>query len=243
MSRWFRWHEGTTEDGKFRVVARLSRVTIRDVIALWAFILEDAANLDHRGVCKRNEDFMASILDFDDGTVERILDAMESADMISVGHGAITVCNWGKRQFEGDTDPTAADRQRRKRERDKTASHGPVTRDSRPPDTETDTQTEKKEDSEANASGAEAPKVVPIDARTSLFRDGLQAVRDLTGKSDGQARSLIGKWLKERGDDAASVHSVIQRAIDLRPAEPIPWIEAAMKARTATPEINYRAVL
>jgi hypothetical protein len=145
VSRWFRWYEGTSEDGKFRVVARLSRVTVRDVIALWAFILEDAAHLDHRGVCKRNEDFMASILDFDDGVVERILDAMESAGMISVGHGDITICNWDKRQFEGDADPTAAERQRRKRERDKTVSNEPVTRDSRPPDTDTDTDTEKKD--------------------------------------------------------------------------------------------------
>lgn len=145
MSRWFRWYEGTSEDGKFRVVARLSRVTVRDVIALWAFMLEDAAHLDHRGVCKRNEDFMASILDFEDGTVERILEAMESVDMISVGAGAITLCNWAKRQFEGDTDPTANDRQRRKRERDKTVSHDDVTRDSRPPETEAETNTEKKD--------------------------------------------------------------------------------------------------
>ena len=142
MSRWFRWHDGTTEDGKFRVVARVSRVTVRDVIALWAFMLEDAAHLEHRGVCKRNEDFMASILDFEDGVVESILEAMENVGMISIGHGEISICNWGKRQFEGDTDPTAAERQRRKRERDKLVSNAPVTRDSRPPETETETDTE-----------------------------------------------------------------------------------------------------
>jgi hypothetical protein len=45
MSRWFRWYEGTSEDGKFRTVARMSRVTVRDVLALWAFMLEDAATL------------------------------------------------------------------------------------------------------------------------------------------------------------------------------------------------------
>lgn len=145
MSRWFRWYEGTAEDGKFRVVARMSRVTVRDVIALWAFILEDAAHLDHRGVCKRNEDFMASILDFEDGTVERILEAMESVSMISVGHGDITICNWNKRQFESDSDPTASRRQREKRERDKQPSHAPVTRDTGGSETEADTETEKKE--------------------------------------------------------------------------------------------------
>lgn len=149
MSRWFRWYEGTSEDGKFRLVARLSRVTVRDAIALWAFMLEDAAHLTHRGVCNRDEDFMASILDFEDGVVESILEAMETAGMISVGAGAITICNWGKRQFEGDADPTAAERQARKRARDKEAtqtSNAPVTRDSRPPETDTETNTEKKED-------------------------------------------------------------------------------------------------
>ena len=166
MSRWFRWYEQTCEDGKFRVVARLSRVTVRDVIALWAFMLEDAAHLEHRGVCMRDEDFMAGVLDFDDGVVERILESMESAGLISVGHGAITICNWGKRQFEGDADPTAAERQRRKRERDKTVSNGPVTRDSRPPDTDTDTDTEERKISR------KAPRRISYPPRYLVFWEG-----------------------------------------------------------------------
>ena len=100
-----------------RVTQRDVTVTLRDVIALWAFMLEDASRLEHRGVCKRNEDYMSSILDFEDGIVECILGAMENAGMISIGHGEITVCNWGKRQFESDYDPTACERQKRKRER------------------------------------------------------------------------------------------------------------------------------
>ena len=179
MSRWFRWYEGTSEDGKFRVVARMSRVTVRDVIALWAFMLEDAAHLDHRGVCKRNEVFMAGILDFEDGVVERILEAMENADMISVGMGEITVRNWGKRQFEGDADPTAAERQRRKRERDKSVSHVSVTRDSLPPETETETETntEKKEDSSLR-SDDRAAKVSNSTRETSIADDWPKDYRD-----------------------------------------------------------------
>lgn len=168
MTRWFRWYEGTSEDGKFRVVARLSRVTLRDVIALWAFMLEDAAHLEHRGVCKRNEDFMASILDFENGVVENILEAMETADMISVGQGGITICNWGKRQFEGDTDPTAAERQRRKRTRDKSVSNAPVTRDSRPPDTDTDTE----KDIGAVANATRSPDLFPEFWKEYPKRDG-----------------------------------------------------------------------
>jgi len=153
MARWFRWYDGTTEDGKFRVVARKSRVTVSDVIALWAFILEDASNVEHRGVCHRDEDFMASILDFEDGVVESILSAMQSVGMISVGSGAITICNWGKRQFESDTDPTAPERQRRKRGRESRVTDEDVTRDSRPPDTDSDTDSDTESDSESDSEG------------------------------------------------------------------------------------------
>ncbi len=51
---------------------------------------------------------------------------------------------WDKRQFQSDQDPTAAERQRRRRER---MRNGDVTRDvtreSQRPDTDTDTETEK----------------------------------------------------------------------------------------------------
>lgn len=157
MSRWFRWYEGTCEDGKFRVIARNAGVTVRDVIALWTFVLEDASNANHRGICTRNEDFMAAVLDFEDGEAEKILTEMENASLVSVGHGAISVCNWGKRQFENDgKDHTNADRQRKFRENKRknghvTESNGAVTgseTETKRPDTErTEAETEKKTDS------------------------------------------------------------------------------------------------
>lgn len=153
MTMWFRWHEGTTEDGKFRVVARNANVTVRDAIALWAFMLEDASSDKHRGVCTRNEDFMSAVLEFEDGVVERILSAFEDTGMISVGIGCITVSNWSKRQFEIDhKDPTNADRQRRYRELHKNDDKTPTTQVRNAhvtvetlPDTETDNREEKKE--------------------------------------------------------------------------------------------------
>ena len=68
----------------------------------------------------------------------------------------------------------------------------------------------------------------PLDARTALFQLGLKAVRGLTGKSEGQSRSLIGKWLKACGDDASILNRILLEAADLRPAEPVAWIEAAV---------------
>ncbi|MFT8980313.1 hypothetical protein [Gluconobacter oxydans] len=69
------------------------------------------------------------------------------------------------------------------------------------------------------------------DARTALFRLGLQTVRGLTGKSEAQSRSLIGKWLKACGEDASILNRILLEAADLRPAEPVAWIEAAVAKR------------
>lgn len=143
MNRWFRWYEGTTEDAKFRVVARMSRVTVRDVIALWAFILEDAAHLEHRGVCLRSEMFMSAALDFKDGVVNRILSAMQEATIIVRGETSLTVCNFNKRQFDSDIDSNAARRKREQRERDRLNGHASVTRDTGGSDTES--YTDKKD--------------------------------------------------------------------------------------------------
>lgn len=101
---------------------------------------------------------------------------------------------------------------------------------------------EGKKISETEVSGASLPAtVVPIDARTALFRDGVSALRTLTGKPDGPARTLVGKWLKSAGDDAKIVHNAIQRAVETQPAEPIAWIEGALRPRVQ--DDIYRGVL
>ena len=144
-NHWYRWHIGTCEDGKFRMIARNAKVTIGNAIALWSVLLEDASHLDHRGICVRGEDFYGAILDLEFEEVVAILSEMERVDMISVGHGAITITNWDKRQFESDAkDPTNAERQRRYKERKKqtaidTIGNGAVTEE-KLPDTDTDTE-------------------------------------------------------------------------------------------------------
>ncbi len=118
MTRWFRWYEGTTEDGKFLMVDRNANVTVATVIGVWAALLEDASDVEHRGVAVRPEAFYAAILDLTEGQIQFILEAMQDAGMISVGMGAITISNWNARQFESNaTDPTNAERQRRYREK------------------------------------------------------------------------------------------------------------------------------
>lgn len=150
-NQWLRWYRGTVEDAKFRHIARQAKVNISDVIAVWAVLLEDAASYQHRGVVTRDEDWIATILDFEDGMAEQILESMQAVGMVSIGHGAITICNWGARQFESDIDKTAAERKKRQRERQSQAGHNDVTRDTTvshasvtAPDTDTDTDTKKE---------------------------------------------------------------------------------------------------
>jgi len=62
--------------------------------------------------------------------------------------------NWNKRQYISDADPTAAERQRRRRER---IRHAPVTRDSRPPDTDSDTEQKGRARERASQGAPRAP--------------------------------------------------------------------------------------
>lgn len=101
----------------------------------------------------------------------------------------------------------------------------------------------RERNSETNVSGASLPAtVVPIDARTALFHEGLDILRALVGKPEGPSRQLLGKWLKAAGDDAKLVLTVLQRAADAQPAEPVAWIEGALKPKQAKDDV-YRGVL
>lgn len=147
---WLRWYSGTTCDPKFRMVARYAtvtvpdaNVTVRDVISVWALILEDASDPDHRGVCTQNEHYIAAALDLDAAVAAQIVAGMEVAGLVSVNGQEIAVKSWSKRQFESDAkDPTAAARMRAYRAR--TARYGAVTPELRP-DSDTDSESDKKE--------------------------------------------------------------------------------------------------
>lgn len=81
------------------------------------------------------------------------------------------------------------------------------------------------------AQPAAGPAEPPPDARTSLFSEGLARMRRLTGKSDGQCRSLLGRMLRDTADDAALVMLVLVEAEQQRPADPIAWLNRAVEWR------------
>lgn len=212
--QWLRWYRGTVEDAKFRFIAKTVGCSISDVIATWAVLLEDAACDDHRGVVTRDEDWIATILDFDDGLAERILACMQDTNMIVVGATNITICNWDARQFESDRDKTAAERQKRRREKLR-ADHAPVTRDARVshgrvtvPETDTETDTEKKRVEAAQArpkaqrwpSDAIVPEDWIEDGHNARARNSLPAM-DL----GLEAQSFANYWASKSGKDATKL--------------------------------------
>ena len=75
-----------------------------------------------------------------------------------------------------------------------------------------------------------APPAPPT-MRETLFRDGVPVIRALLGKSDRQARAMLGSLLKATCDDCARVYGLIREAESLRPADPQAWLYGAARAR------------
>ena len=72
----------------------------------------------------------------------------------------------------------------------------------------------------------------PLTPAARLFADGLPILTTLTSKPPSAARALIGKLRKVAGDDCEIVLNAILAAADARPADPVPWLLAACRARS-----------
>ena len=121
---WFRWYTGTATDPKFMVVARLAGQNVAAVVAVWAMLLERAADVTHCDASvtqgdTSNRGFVTGfdceaadvVLGLDDGASEAILSAMEKKGLLSGGK----VTNWEKRQPKRED--SSAERTRAYRER------------------------------------------------------------------------------------------------------------------------------
>lgn len=108
---WFRWHHGSVNDPKFRLVAKRSNTKVCEVLALWAALLEAASAADDRGNpgpldCEATD----LALDFDDGTTARIYQHMRERDIVA-GDGRLTA--WDRRQPKRERpDDSSAERVR-----------------------------------------------------------------------------------------------------------------------------------
>lgn len=215
MSRWFRVYDDLVDDPK---VQRLSAENFRALINLWCLASKG------EGLLPPLED-IAFKLRVSEDKATRLLADLSKAGLLVNDETGTSPHKWGARQFKSDV---SNERVKRHRERQRNVT-SPVT--VTPPDTEADTEAERVV-SETNVSGAAAPaEIVPVDARTALFRDGVSAVRTMTGKGDGPVRAIVGKWLKEARDDCQVVLEIILAAADMRPADPVGWITKSLQAR------------
>lgn len=94
---WFRWYHGAVTDPKFGLVARRAQASVAEVIACWAFLLEQASAEGDRGVLG-DLDFESIdyALGMDDGKAERIFEQMVARGLVEADSRRIK--SWEKRQ-------------------------------------------------------------------------------------------------------------------------------------------------
>ena len=112
---WFRWHHGSVTDPKFQLVARKSKQALASVIAVWAFVLEQASASEDRGTFGTIDcEAIDCLLGLEDGATDAILAAMGERGLVDDG----TVSAWEKRQPKRErTDNTSTERSRAHRDR------------------------------------------------------------------------------------------------------------------------------
>jgi hypothetical protein len=87
-----------------------------------------------------------------------------------------------------------------------------------------------RKNSEAKASGAQAPPCP--DPKARLFGPGVDWLQAVTRKPNDRCRALIGKWRKDFGDDSALVE-LLAEAQRLNIEAPESWFPEAIKHRRA----------
>lgn len=75
------------------------------------------------------------------------------------------------------------------------------------------------------------PKPVkPVDpARAALWSRGLYNLASLLGKRDAQCRAFLGRLEKAAKGDLAALSELLERAVQARPDDPIPWLVAGAR--------------
>lgn len=121
---WFRWHHGSVNDEKFKLVARRSGASLPDVLAVWAYILEKASASDVRG---RFSDIDCEAVDclFDFPSTETrtadIVKAMETRGLLLPNR----VARWEERQPQRERETASPSTSRVQKHRAKqSALHG-----------------------------------------------------------------------------------------------------------------------
>jgi hypothetical protein len=213
---WFRWHHGTVNDPKWRVVAArachaMSRtVTIANVIAVWASMLECASQATPRGsLAGWVDEDVAAGLGLEIAEVAAIREAMQGKTTEGDSLSA-----WNARQPKRE-DNGAAQRKRDERERKKSQPQDVTGRDkkkghapSRNVPLETETEEKEQEEPNGSSSSPAAPATPPVDlaAKRQQREQRLAAVTD-----EAIATFNASKLVKPNGGRLATVSERVGR--------------------------------
>lgn len=174
-----------------RVVAALSMTSLPTIIAIWALLLEDAAHKEHRGQIEIDADEIDAFYGLKDGNAEVVLSVMVDRGLLTRDGDDLIVTSWEKRQFATDvSDPTAAERQRKQRSRNRHAKSRPDT------DSFINKEKEIYKEKEKSLSSVRDRSLTDdeLDAiavwNTEAKAVGLPTVRDL---NDGRKRQLAAR--------------------------------------------------
>lgn len=213
----------------------------------WLWLVSEAAWKPHRrrlagkpidvqrGQVAASLRFIASKWLWSEPRVRRFLAALISDHMVDAktdaGVTVITICKYDEYQrvsLPGDATPRSDSDAGATQERRKVEDR------------------EYKEDSEAIASGTDAPqpplaKPVYTDSKHELWGEAVPILVAL-GVPERSARANIGRWLRDAKEDAQAVLGAIQRARDHRVIEPIPWITRALKTNGKSPHADNRSL-
>ncbi|MBX3583672.1 MAG: hypothetical protein KF810_17435 [Rhizobiaceae bacterium] len=150
--------------------------------------------------------FMAAKWQWPEARVRRFLKRLKIDAMIDAVSDAlatqITICNYDDYQIVGLPSDAPSD-----------AANDALA-----------TQTRKREYSLAKAKAHSAPP----DFKQELFAEGLASICRQTSKTEGQARRLIGKWLKEADNDSRKVLTKIRQAEADQVIDTAAWVTKAL---------------
>jgi uncharacterized protein YdaU (DUF1376 family) len=102
-----------------------------------------------------------------------------------------------------------------------------------PPEASAKLGEERRREESTSSLRSEAP--VSPDARTLLFRNGLSDLVAMSGRPETKLRAVLGKWLRDADDDALRILTLIAKAKQDQPADPIAWIEGHFRRETEPP--------
>lgn len=144
-------------------------------------------------------------------TMTRALDDLISMGLFDHDETGIRPHNWNGLQYKSDV---SNERVKRFRQRQCNVTETP---------SESEADTERK-NSEAKASGA-------ADVASLIFGNGLNWLKQHSGKPEPDCRALLGKWRKSLGDD--TLIATLGRAQREGALDPVGWIEGAVRAHRA----------